>query len=113
VRAPRASLAPSRAPRASLASLVLVAAVAAATSACSSQPTADRPPSPSRPEVQRPDGVEPDGLAEVRDALSAQRAEARELDNTLHLEPNTVSMDPSPGWVETVLTEPLRWLGLW
>jgi hypothetical protein len=71
------------------AALLLTAALAAG--ACSSQPTADRPGSPDRPEVMRPEGVEPDGLAEMRDTLGAQRAQAREQDNALNLTPTSAT----------------------
>jgi hypothetical protein len=67
--------------------------------ACSSQPTTDRAVLPERPEVHRPDGVEPDGLLEMRSALAAQRAEARERDNALNMRAAPMSETGQP-WYE-------------
>lgn len=86
------------------------------TAACSSQPEMDRPAVPDRPEVQRPEGVEPEGLAEVRDSLAEQRAEARERENATLITPNEMGTHPTTPWYASVLNpvfDALRFFGLW
>jgi hypothetical protein len=98
----------------------LLPVVLAAAAACSSQPEMGRPSVPDRPEVQRPEGIEPEGLAEVRDTLGAQRAEAREMENATLISPNALSTHPTTPWYESVydtvgntLGSAMRFLGMW
>ena len=77
--------------------------VLAVLAACSSQPEMDRPSVPDRPEVQRPEGVEPEGLAEMRDTIASQRAEARELENAAIITPNAMGTHPTTPWYDPVL----------
>jgi hypothetical protein len=65
-----------------------------------------------RPEVQRPD-VEPEGLADVRNALASQRAEARDRENTLMLRPSALSTTSETPWYETIfgpIADVMKWL---
>ena len=57
---------------------------------------------PDRPEVMRPKGVEPEGLADVRDTLGEQRAEARERENATLITPNEMSTHPTTPWYDSV-----------
>ena len=82
----------------------LLSVVLAVLAACSSQPEMDRPSVPDRPEVMRPDGVEPEGLADVRDTLGAQRAEARERENATLITPNEMSTHPTTPWYSSVMS---------
>jgi hypothetical protein len=68
--------------------------------ACSSAPTTDRATLPDRPEVHRPEGAEPEGLAEMRETIAAQRAEARERDNALNFRATPMSQTPNTPWYE-------------
>ena len=81
----------------------LLPVVLAVAAACSSQPEMDRPAVPDRPEVQRPEGLEPEGLAEMRDAIGAQRAEARERENATIITPNAMGTHPVNPWYDSVL----------
>ena len=82
--------------------VVFLPVVLATLAACSSQPEMDRASVPDRPEVQRPDGVEPDGLADMRDTLASQRAEARERENATIITPNAMTTHPTTPWYESV-----------
>lgn len=95
---------------------VLLPVVLAAAAACSSQPEMDRPAVPDRPEVQRPEGLEPEGLAEMRDAIGSQRAEARERENATIITPNAMGTHPTTPWYESTLntvSDALRFFGVW
>ena len=97
-------------------SAALLPVVLAVLAACSSQPEMDRASVPDRPEVMRPDGVEPDGLADMRDTLAGQRAEARERENAAIITPNAMSTHPTTPWYESVLDtvgSALSYFGVW
>jgi hypothetical protein len=72
--------------------------------ACSSTPSTDRPGSPDRPEVPRPEGVEPAGLADMRDTLGAQRADARAMDNALNVNSTSATMPSDQTFLESVFS---------
>jgi len=72
--------------------------------ACSSQPSTDRPGSPDRPEVVRPEGVEPAGLADMRDTLGSQRADARAMDNALNLNSTSASPVSDQTFLESIFS---------
>lgn len=82
--------------------LLLTAALA--MGACSSQPSMDRPGAPGRPEIPRPEGVEPEGLTEMRDTLSAQRSDARSMDNALNLNATPATQYSDQTFLESIFT---------
>jgi hypothetical protein len=82
----------------------LLLTVVLAAGACSSTPSTDRPGSPDRPEVVRPEGVEPAGLAEMRDTLGAQRAEARTEENALNVHSTSATMPSDQTFLESIFS---------
>jgi len=82
----------------------LLLTIVLAAGACSSTPSTDRPGSPDRPEVPRPEGVEPEGLADMRDTIGAQRAEARAEDNALNIHPTSATQYSDQTFLESIFT---------
>jgi hypothetical protein len=82
----------------------LLLTIVLAAGACSSTPSTDRPGSPDRPEVPRPEGVEPEGLADMRDTIGEQRAEARTQDNALNVHSTSATQYSDQTFFESIFT---------
>jgi hypothetical protein len=88
------------------------AALVLALAACASDGTAERPTVPDRPVVERPEGTVPEGLAEVREALADQRAEARARQDAVLVQPNALGTHPTTTWFDSVLDTTADIVGL-